>query len=455
MKILVVDDEQSMRELLEYVFREEGFAVSTASGVSDAAERLKADTFEVIISDLRMADGSGLDLLQLVQQRSPESVFILITAYASSDSAIDALKYGAYDYITKPFDVDELKRIVHQAARKIRPGVKPNAPDVEATKPPRIIGISPAMIKIYKTIGVIAPTNSTILLTGESGTGKELIARIIHDSSPRKEKEFVSINCGAFPETLLESELFGYQKGAFTGATAPKRGLFEAAHKGTLFLDEIAETSPSMQVKLLRAIQSRRIRRLGGVEEIDVDARIIAATNQNLIQLIREERFREDLYYRLAVIPIHLPPLRERAEDIPELANHFVKKYTTALGKAIGGLTPAAMDILTGYSWPGNVRELENTIERAVALETSDKIREDHFMELRHGPPEEETPPAEVPAVAIGEEGLDLENYLQEMECQIIRLALARCDGVQIEAARLLKVSYRSLRHRMQKLGIR
>ncbi|MBN2431851.1 MAG: sigma-54-dependent Fis family transcriptional regulator [Acidobacteria bacterium] len=454
MRVLIVDDEQSMRELLEYVFREDGFTVATAAGITEAASLLETQPFEVIISDLRMEDGSGLDLLQIVQQRSPESAFILITAYASSDSAIDALKYGAYDYITKPFDVDELKRIVHQAAEKIRQSGKRISPAADTPKPPRIIGKSPVMIKIYKTIGVIAPTNSTILLTGESGTGKELIARIIHESSPRKENEFVSINCGAFPETLLESELFGYQKGAFTGATTPKRGLFEAAHKGTLFLDEIAETSPSMQVKLLRAIQSRRIRRLGGVEEIEVDVRIIAATNQNLLQLIKEDRFREDLYYRLAVIPIHLPPLRERAEDIPELVSHFVKKYTTGLGKSISGLTPAAMAVLNGYSWPGNVRELENTIERAVALETTDKIREENFMELRHGPAEAPGPSAEVAPVTIGEDGLDLEPYLQEMERRIIRQALARCGGVQIEAARLLNVSYRSLRHRMQKLGI-
>jgi two-component system, NtrC family, response regulator PilR len=378
-----------------------------------------------------------------------------VTAYASADSAIDALKFGAYDYITKPFDVDDLKKIVQNAADKsFQQKTHKSEADTDIASKHAIIGISPAMIKVYKTIGVIAPNESTILLTGESGTGKEMVARVIHDSGPRKQHPFVSINCGAFPETLLESELFGFQKGAFTGAIGTKKGLFEVAHRGTLFLDEIAETTPAMQVKLLRAIQEKRIRRLGTTEEIPIDVRIVAATNRDLEQLIRDGAFREDLYYRIAVIPIHLPPLRERREDIPLLANFFLRKFNRKLGKNIESLSIRVMELLLRYDWRGNVRELENVIERAVAMETTDKIQLEqlppHICGFQGASP---VAAAEVPALDEG--GLDLDLYLQDIEKKLIAQALEKTGGVQIEAAKILKITYRSLRHRMQKLDIR
>lgn len=454
MNLLIVDDELSMRELLEFVFGDEGFQVFTASSIAEAHASLSANSIQIVISDMRLGDGNGLDLLKHIRQDYPEIMFILVTAYASADSAIDALKFGAYDYITKPFDVDDLKKIVQNAAEKSfqQKSHKAEA-DADIASKNAIIGISPAMIRVYKTIGVIAPNESTILLTGESGTGKEMVARVIHDSGPRKQHPFVSINCGAFPETLLESELFGFQKGAFTGAIGTKKGLFEVAHRGTLFLDEIAETTPAMQVKLLRAIQEKRIRRLGSTEEIPIDVRIIAATNRDLERLIREGSFREDLYYRIAVIPIHLPPLRERREDIPLLSNFFLRKFNQKLGKNIESLSIRAMELLLRYDWRGNVRELENVIERAVAMETTDKIQADQLPALIHS--YQDVPPAPLAEVPVLEDGLDLDRYLMDLEKRIIMLALEKSGGVQIEAAKILRITYRSLRHRMQKLDIR
>ena len=455
MNLLIVDDELSMRELLEFVFREEGFQVFTASSIAEAYASLSGNPIQIVISDMRLGDGNGLDLLKHIRQGYPEILFILVTAYASADSAIDALKFGAYDYITKPFDIDDLKKIVQNAAEKsFQQKSHKTEADADTASKHAIIGISPAMIRVYKTIGVIAPNESTILLTGESGTGKEMVARVIHDSGPRKQNPFVSINCGAFPETLLESELFGFQKGAFTGAVGTKKGLFEVAHRGTLFLDEIAETTPAMQVKLLRAIQEKKIRRLGTTEEIPIDVRIIAATNRNLEHLIQEGAFREDLYYRIAVIPIHLPPLRDRREDIPLLANFFLRKFNQKLGKNIESISIRVMELLLRYDWRGNVRELENVIERAVAMETTDKIQSDQLpSSIRSHQEESAGPSAEVPALEEG--GLDLDRYLQDIEKKIIEQALKKSGGVQIEAAKILKITYRSLRHRMQKLDIR
>lgn len=451
MNLLIVDDELSMRELLELVFTEEGYGVATAESIGEAMRVLADQPVHLVISDMRLTDGNGLELLQHIRERYPETLFVLITAFASADSAIDALKFGAYDYITKPFDIDDLKKIVQNAlrqpaAQKAPAGTSPSG----GPETPVIIGVSPQMIKIYKTIGVIAPTDSTILLTGESGTGKEMIARAIHEASPRKHGPFVSINCGAFPETLLESELFGYQKGAFTGAVANKRGLFEVAHRGTLFLDEIAETTSAMQVKLLRTLQEKRIRRLGGTEEISVDARIVAATNKNLEERIRDGSFREDLYYRIAVIPIHLPPLRDRREDIPALANYFLKRFNLKMGKNIRGISPPAMERLILAEWKGNVRELENVIERAVALETSERVEADRLPLLAASTA---PPPGNMPS-EINDSGFELEPFLEDVEKRILLLALQKADGVQVEAARLLGITYRSFRHRVQKLGI-
>lgn len=453
MNLLIVDDEQSMRELLEIVFREEGYGVLTASSLESAYETVRKNDVDIVVSDLKLSDGTGMDLLQTLREEKPEILFILITAYASADSAIDALKYGAFDYVTKPFDVEELKSIVHNAVeRSVQVQSSPHLPPGE-NQPPRIVGISPAMLKIYKTIGVVAPTDSTILLTGESGTGKEMIARVIHESSPRKGFSFVSINCGSLPETLLESELFGYMKGAFTGAFANKKGLFEEAHRGTLLLDEIAETSLAMQVKLLRAIQEKRIRRLGSTEEIPVDVRIIAATNKDLAAQIRKGAFREDLYYRIAVIPIHLPPIRERREDIPQLANYFLQRFSRKLAKDIKGFERVAMEKLMVHDWKGNVRELENVVERAVALETTDMIQlerlPDEVVSSGRMSLEESIPQSELP-----EDGLNIDHYLEAIERRLILKALERTGGVQIKAAKVLQISYRSFIHRMHKLGI-
>ena len=455
MNLLIVDDELSMRELLEFVFEDAGYRVATAESIAEAKALIEREPPQIVISDLKLGDGDGLQLLNHLRKVDPGILFILITAYASADSAIEALKDGAFDYVTKPFDVEDLKKVVQNAAEKCAQAKSPEeATGGEFSDKRAIIGVSPAMIKIYKTIGVIAPNDSTILITGESGTGKEMIARVIHESGPRKQFPFVTINCGAFPETLLESELFGYQKGAFTGAVSAKRGLFEVAHRGTLFLDEVAETTPAMQVKLLRAIQEKRIRRLGGTDEIPIDVRIVAATNKVLEDLIRQGQFREDLYYRIAVIPIHLPPLRERREDIPSLANYFLRRANAKLSKSIKGFDVRAMESLLRNRWKGNVRELENLVERAVALETTDTIQLDQVQ-----PPAAETPPAAgreqpLPTLELPEDGFEMETYLDDMERQIILQALKKTGGVQIDAARLLRITYRSLRHRMQKLQI-
>jgi two-component system response regulator PilR (NtrC family) len=455
LNLLIVDDELSMRELLDFVFRDEGFTVFLAESISAARKALEDHQIHIVISDMRLGDGNGLDLLKDIRQAYPEILFILITAYASADSAIDALKYGAYDYITKPFDVDDLKKIVQNAAEKAfqQKTHKVDASQEIASKH-AIIGVSPAMIRIYKTIGVIAPNDSTILLTGESGTGKEMVARVIHNSGPRKQYPFVSINCGAFPETLLESELFGFQKGAFTGAVGTKKGLFEVAHRGTLFLDEIAETTPAMQVKLLRSIQEKKIRRLGTTDEIPIDVRIIVATNKDLDRLIQDNLFREDLYYRIAVIPIHLPPLRERREDIPLLANFFLKKFNRKLGKSIDNFSVETMQSLLQYDWRGNVRELENVVERAVAMETTDQIQKAQLpSNIREY--QEETAVSSAAVPELQSDGIDLDSYLQDIEKKLIIQALEKSGGVQVEAAKILRITYRSLRHRMQKLDIR
>ncbi len=456
MKLLLVDDQQGMRDLLGFVFREDGFQVVSAESFQDACEKFHGDSFDVVVSDLKLGDGTGLELLQMIREEKSDAAFVLITAYASADSAIEALKYGAFDYVTKksPFDVEELKTIVRSAMEK-RAGEKKagevrKGPDAE---PSRIIGVSAEMIKIYKTIGVVATTDSTILITGDSGTGKELIAKAIHESSLRNGQPFISVNCGSFPETLLESELFGYMKGSFTGAFNNKKGLFEEANKGTLFLDEIAEMSLPMQVKLLRALQERRVRRLGSPEETPVDVRIIAATNKNLQDFIQKGLFREDLFYRIAVIPIHLPPLRERKSDIPALAEHFLHRFTAKLNKDIKGFSETAMRCLLAYEWKGNVRQLENVVERAAALETSDFIQPERL-------PDELVNPGvgraicPFPEVSIPDEGLEIDAYLENMERRIILMALQKTDGVQIKAARLLKITYRSFIHRMHKLGI-
>src|SRR4051812_4926721 len=375
--ILIVDDEQSYRQLLSLVFEGDGHSVRTAMNGRHALELIQAEPADVIISDVKMPDMDGIEMLRSVRETTPDLGVVLMTAFASVETAREAFKLGADDFIQKPFDVEELKLIVKKTLEKqalIDENRAFKRAQRERGSVKNIVGASAKMNAIFQMIETVAEVQSTILVTGESGTGKELVARAIHDLSPRAEKPFISINCGAFTETLLESELFGYMKGAFTGANTNRKGLFEAANGGTIFLDEIGEMSTAMQVKLLRVLQEKRVRPVGAHEEHQIDARVIAATNRDLKEMSDQGTFREDLFYRISVIPIHLPPLRERSEDIGELIDHFVRKFGDQTGRDLT-VAPKAQDLLQNYAWHGNVRELEHTIERAVALERSDEIQ--------------------------------------------------------------------------------
>src|ERR1700727_1310981 len=377
-RILVVDDEKSICELLEITFRKEGYRVEVAHNVETAKRKLESQIFDIIISDIRMPGEGGVDLLKFSKEIAPDCFFLLITGVPTVETAIAAINSGADRYVIKDHElVEQLRRAVREVAENLKWKKEAGYLRREIrrlTGLDNIIGQSPNMKAIFDLIQTIAPQTSRVLITGESGTGKELIARAIHENSARAKKPFITINCGAFPETLLESELFGYVKGSFTGANENRRGLFQAADGGTLFMDEIGNMSVTMQVKLYRVLQESKVRPIGSTEETDVDVRIIAATNKDLAKEIAEERFREDLYYRLSVIPIHLPPLRERNDDIPLLAREFLGRFAKSINKKIDGIDPEAMRRLEVYDWPGNVRELENTIERAVALEAGNRI---------------------------------------------------------------------------------
>src|ERR671929_749063 len=381
--LLIVDDEPGMRQLLSLVFGRAGHRVRAAENGAKALELLKQEPADLIVSDVKMPDMNGIELLRRVREFLPDVSVVMMTAFATVETAREAFKLGADDFIQKPFDVDELKLIVEKALERLRLLQENRAfrrAQRERGRLDQIIGHSQKMQAVYQMIETVAQVQSTVLITGESGTGKEMVARAIHNLSPRSDKPFMPINCGAFTETLLESELFGYVRGAFTGATANRKGLFEAADKGTIFLDEIGEMSSAMQVKLLRVLQERKVRPVGGHEEIAVDARVIAATNRDLSAMTKAGTFREDLYYRIAVIPLELPPLREKREDIPELVAHFVEKFCAQAGRTLK-VSPKALELLERYSWPGNVRELEHTIERAVALERSDTIQPERLPE--------------------------------------------------------------------------
>ena len=452
-RILIVDDERSIRELLEIFLRKEGYDVQTAKSVAEALELIKATEFDLIVSDIRMPDMSGIDLLRHVRSNNFNGQFILLTAFASADAAIQALKMGAFDYILKTENyLEELKVVVRHALENRRLREENTYLRREFKKVHglgSLIGKSASMQELFKMIEVISATNSTVLVTGESGTGKELVAKAIHLSSPRADDAFVSVNCGAFPETLLESELFGYMKGAFTGAVANKKGLFEVADKGTIFLDEVGEMSQGMQVKLLRAIQERTIRRVGGTEEIPVDVRIIAATNRDLAGMVAENQFREDLFYRISVIPLEIPPLRHRRDDIPLLANHFLSRLNATMNRAVERISEEALQRLEVYDWPGNVRELENAMERAFILETSKELTA-AFL------PNGSSPVAGTLKVAadLPAEGIDLEAYVEGVQKGFLEEALRRSNGVQVKAAQLLRMTYRSFRHYLQKYNI-
>ncbi len=468
-KILVVDDERSMRELLELVLKRAGYSVHTAENGTRALELVRHNVYDLMISDVKMPDFSGIDLLERVREVSPETMVIMITAFATVDTARRAFKLGAEDFVIKDsgFDVEELKITVSKVLEKKRLRQEIKVLKDEQRKrnsPNNMIGNSPQMQAINQMVMTVAATTSTVLITGESGTGKELVARAIHDTSDRAHAPFVSINCGAFTETLLESELFGYMKGAFTGAATNRKGLFEAAEGGTIFLDEVGETTPSMQVKLLRVLQEKCIRRVGGIEEIPVDCRVVAATNRDLSQMVADGTFRNDLFYRISVIPIEMPPLRARRADIPELVRHFINKYCASAGRPPLEISEESMQYLESYDWPGNVRELENTIERSVALQPNGVMGYDNQGNAIGsgviGPeslPERilKYKPRLITDVDLPEDGFDLEAYLAQLEKDYIIRALQRTGGNQTRAAELLNMPVRSLRHLLDKHKIR
>ena len=451
-RLLIVDDEQSLLDFLTVLCTGEGYEVVTATSVREARERLAERTPDLVLCDMLMPDGNGLDLLREIRAVESGPAVILMTAYTSTRSAIEAMKAGAYDYVPKPFDVDELKVVIHRALEKTRlaeENVYLRRELAERYAFKNIIGRSPRMQTIFGLIERVARTTSTVLIEGESGTGKELIARAIHFSGPRAAERFLSINCGAMPETLLESELFGHERGAFTGAVRDKNGLFQEARRGTLFLDEIGEMSLPMQVKLLRALQDKTVRRVGGTVEEAVDVRIIAATNQELREKIARGEFREDLYYRINVIPVVLPPLRERREDIALLVGHFLRNSCESLGLAPKKISAEALALLEGYAWPGNVRELENLIERAVALSGSGVITAADLPDyLASGSR------AVAASATLPEEGLDLEAFLDRIRTDLMHQALARTGGVQTQAAELLRMTFRSFRYYARKAGL-
>jgi two-component system response regulator PilR (NtrC family) len=455
-RILVVDDERSIRELLAIVLRREGYEVLLAENGRSAIAALERESVDLLISDIKMPDMSGVDVLRAAKKIDHDILGIMITAFASTETAVEAMRLGACDYLSKPFDVDLLKMKVREKIdnRQLRQeNVLLKRTLGLSHQFSNIIGRSETMLGVFKMIDTVARTNSTILLTGESGTGKGLVAQAIHFHSLRRDKPMVSLNCGALPETLLESELFGHMRGAFTGADQNKKGLLELAERGTVFLDEIGEMSAVMQVKLLRVLQERKFRRVGGLEELTADIRVIAATNQELTRAVAEGRFREDLYYRINVIPIALPPLRERREDIPLLAEHFLGKYSEQMGKPITGISREAMEMLAGHDWPGNIRELENVVERAVALEATPTILADSL------PPTIRGEVSRVPGVPASEllpaSGFDLEAHVKEIEIGYIAEALKRAGGVQVKAAELLGMSFRSFRYYVKKYNLK
>lgn len=448
-KILIVEDERSMREVLKILLEGEGYEVMTAADGLEGIAHLDKDIFDLVVTDVKMPKVDGFEVLKRIKDISPDTIVIMITAFGSKESGIEAMKLGAYDYISKPFNIDEIRLIVKKAIEKKREHVELSLlrQKVDVTYGlENIIGQSSKMQELFRVIPRIAQSNSNVLITGESGSGKELVAHAMHNLSHRKEKNFVTINCAAFPEGLLESELFGHMKGAFTGAMYNKQGLFEIADGGSVFLDEIAEMPTSLQAKLLRVLENGTFRRIGGTTDIKVDVRVISATNKDLDEEITTGRFREDLYYRLNVVPIVMPPLRERKEDIPLLINHFLSKTADSPKK----ITPEAMKLLIDYSWKGNVRELENVIERIALLTEREEIAPANL------PPEIRAQNrSDMKSITeLTEEGIDLEQLIVDLEKDYLLKALEKTDGVKTEAAKLLRLSFRSFRHRLQKYGI-
>ena len=451
--ILVVEDDSSAREVLGVLLRRNEYDVTLAADGQKGIDLLKEREFDIVITDLKMPGVNGLQVLAHCKLLHPDTEVVMVTAYATTETAIAAMKQGAYDYLTKPYKVDEILVTMQRALEK-RALVRENVTLREELRGryrlDRMVGRSPVMQQLFSLIRQVSATRSSVLITGESGTGKELVTRAIHHLSDRSEKAFVPVNCAAIPDALMESELFGHMRGAFTGATHTKEGLIAAANQGTVFLDEVAELNPSLQVKLLRTLQERSIMPVGSTEERDVDVRFIAATNRNLKDEVDSGAFRSDLFYRLHVIPVHIPLLREREGDIPILAEHFVRKFSAEMGRKIRGITPEAMAQLCKHDYPGNVRELENIMERAVALCTTASIDVEALPDLGLG---------NVAAEGEGlmdlpEEGMSLDDYMGDIEQRYLKLALERTGGNRTEAASLLQLTLRSLRYRLAKFGI-
>ena len=454
-KILVVDDERSLREVLSIMLTRAGYAVTEASDGEEAISHVNREIFDLVITDLRMPKADGMAVLKAVKSSSPETVVLVLTAFATADSAVDAMKQGAYDYLTKPFQVDEVQLIIRNALEKRRLSTENILLKREMASQSsfaQIVGQSESMQKVFDVVRKVADAKSNVLIFGESGTGKELVARAIHYNSARSPMPFVAVNCSAVPETLLESELFGHMKGSFTGAMANKAGLFEIANGGTIFLDEIGDTTPTIQVKLLRVIQEREFRRVGGTQDVKVDVRIVAATNKDLEKAVADGSFREDLYYRLDVIPIRLPPLRLRTGDIPLLVKHFLEKFSQESGKPAPVLTPEAMHVLLGHEWRGNVRELENLLERVVAFSVGAPVSDEDIRGWLHRVviPQQHGMSTDLP-----EDGVDLEGLINGIEKNLLLQALERAKWVKKKAARLLKLNTRSFRYRLEKYAIK
>jgi two-component system response regulator PilR (NtrC family) len=456
-QILVVDDELSMREVLDYMLTKEGYEVTSAENGNTAIGLLKKQHFDLLLCDIKLGDISGLDVLRASKTANQDTVVILISAYATTETAVEAMNEGAYDYVPKPFDKDELLATIARALDLRTIEHEKEMLDGQLKENLHfglLVGNSAAMTHIYKLIQQVAKTKTNVLITGESGTGKELIAQAIHQESDRSDQPFVVINCGGIPETLMESELFGHQKGSFTGATQDKKGLFEIAHRGTIFLDEIGELSLPIQVKLLRAVQEKVFKPVGGNEDITVDIRIVSATNKNLEKEVIGGNFREDLFYRLNVIEIKVPPLRERKTDIRTLAQHFLEKYSKEMGKEITKFSSYAIDLLNKYDFPGNIRELENLLERSVALSSTNIILPDSLALSLHkrrwieGFQDRRFDLDEV------SRGVSLDSILEEIERAYLQKALDCSNGSKNKAAELLDISFRSLRYRLDKLRI-
>jgi two-component system response regulator PilR (NtrC family) len=465
-RILIVDDERSMREMLAILLRREGHDVVVAENGRRAIDCLNQRPFDVVVSDARMPDIDGIQVLRHARSINPSVIAIMITAFGSADLIKGVEQLGVTDYVEKPFNTEVLKfRIRKELDRKRlqQENVLLKRAMHSAHQFSNIVGSSNAMVQVFELVETVAPTGSTVLITGESGTGKELVARAIHVRSARSDRPFVAVNCGAVSETLLDSELFGHMRGSFTGADSNRKGLIEVAEKGTIVLDEIGEMSAMLQVKVLRVLQERKFRRVGGTEEVDADIRIIAATNRDLSKMVAEGTFREDLFYRINVIPVRLPSLRERAEDIPLLAEHFVAKFAAQMKKDVTGISGVAMARLTAYGWPGNVRELENAMERAVALERTpsilpeslpDSVRQTTASAVAPAPATWAATPESLSNV-LPEKGFDLEQHVQHLEREYIAEALRRSGGVKVKAAELLGMSFRSFRYYMKKYDLK